>query len=66
MMLETPQGRADQIARSIELYGRIVPLDELIGEVRAVDCAAARAAGAALLDGPLAIASVGAPLALAA
>jgi predicted Zn-dependent peptidase len=66
MMLETPQGRADQIARSIELFGRIIPLDELVGEVRAVDTAAARAAGAALLAGPIAIASVGAPLALAA
>lgn len=66
MMLETPQGRADQMARSIELFGRIVPLDELIGEVRAVDTTAARAAGTALLGGPLAVASVGARLALAA
>jgi predicted Zn-dependent peptidase len=66
MMLETPQGRADQMARSIELFGRIVAQDELIGELRAVDAAAARAAGGALLDGPLAVASVGARLALAA
>ena len=66
MSLETPQGRADHLARSVEIFGRIVPLEELVGELRAVDAAAARAAGAAMLDGPVAIASVGARLALAA
>jgi predicted Zn-dependent peptidase len=63
---ETPQGRADHIARSVEIFGRIVALDELIAELRAVDVAAARAAGAALLKGPTAVASVGARLALVA
>jgi hypothetical protein len=66
MGLETPQGRADHLARSIEIFGRIVPLNEIVGELRAVDAAAARAAGAALLGGPIAVASVGARLALAA
>jgi predicted Zn-dependent peptidase len=66
MSLETPQGRADHIARSVEVFGRIVPLEELIAELRAVDAAAARSAGAALLGGPMAVASVGARLALAA
>jgi predicted Zn-dependent peptidase len=66
MALETPQGRADQMARSIEVFGRILGLDELLGHLRAVDSAAARAAGAALLDGRAAISSVGAQLALAA
>ncbi|HEU5285611.1 MAG TPA: pitrilysin family protein [Sphingomicrobium sp.] len=63
---ETAQGRADHIARSIEIFGRIVLIDELVADLRAVDGAAARAAGAALLDGPVAVASVGAKLALAA
>jgi predicted Zn-dependent peptidase len=66
MSLETPQGRADHLARSVEIFGRIVPLDELVAELRAVDAAAARSAGAALLGGPVAVASVGARLALAA
>lgn len=66
MSLETAQGRADHLARSVELFGRIIPLEELLAELRAVDVAAARAAGARLLDGPVAIAAVGAPLALAA
>jgi predicted Zn-dependent peptidase len=63
---ETPQGRADHLARSVEIFGRIVPLDEIIAELRAVDVAAARSAGAALLEGPIAVASVGARLALVA
>jgi predicted Zn-dependent peptidase len=66
MSLEGAQGRADHMARSIEVFGRILPLDELLGHVREVDAAAAKAAGAALLDGRAAIASVGAQLALAA
>jgi predicted Zn-dependent peptidase len=66
MSLETPQGRADHLARAVEIFGRIVPLDEIVGELRAVDASAARAAGSALLGGPVAVASVGARLALAA
>lgn len=66
MALETAQGRADQMARSIEVFGRILSLDELLGQLRAVDADAARAAGAALLDGRTAIASVGARLAAVA
>jgi predicted Zn-dependent peptidase len=66
MTLETPQGRADQMARSIEVFGRILTLDELLGQIRTVTVEGARAAGRALLDGPVAVASVGARLALAA
>ena len=66
MGLETAQGRADQMARSIEVFGRILGLEELLAQLRSVDCAAARAAGAALLDGRTAIASVGARLAAVA
>jgi predicted Zn-dependent peptidase len=66
MSLETPQGRADQMARSIEVFGRILSLEELLGQIRDVDATSARAAGAALLDGRAAVASVGAQLALAA
>ena len=66
MALETPQGRADSIARSIELFGRIMPLDEMLAEIRAVDAAAARAAGQAMLSGPQATASIGESRKLAA
>ena len=66
MAMETPQGRADAMARSIEIFGRIMTIDEMLAELRAVDVAAARGAGQAMLDGPRAIASIGGKLALAA
>jgi hypothetical protein len=49
------------------VFGRILGTGEVLDELRAVDAAAAKAAGAAtLVDGRAAIASVGASLALAA
>ena len=66
MSMESAQGRADQMARSIEVFGRILTVDELLAQLRTVDAESARAAGAALLDGRAAVASVGAQLALAA
>ena len=66
MALETPQGRADSIARSIEIFGRIMTLEEMLAELRTVDAAAARDAGQAMLTGPRAVASIGGKVALAA
>ena len=66
MTMETPQGRADHMARSIEVFGRIVAVEELLGQIRAVSLEGARAVGQALLTGPIAVASVGAQLARAA
>jgi predicted Zn-dependent peptidase len=54
------------LARSIEVFGRILSLDEYLEQLRSVTLADARAAGGALLEGPAAVASVGARLALAA
>ncbi len=66
MALETPQGRADSMARSIEIFGHIMTSDEMLAELRTVDVGSARAAGANLLEGPRALASIGGKLALAA
>ncbi len=66
MGLETPSGRADHIARSLDVFGRVLDVDEITAKLRAVAPAEARAAGAALHDGPHAIAAVGGPLAVAA
>ncbi len=66
MALETPQGRADAMARSIEIFGRITTAEEMLAELRAVDVSAARAAGRKMLAGPRALASIGGKLALAA
>lgn len=66
MALETAQGRADAMARSIEVFGRILSLAELLEQIRAVTVEDARAVGQTILEGPVAMASVGAKLALAA
>jgi predicted Zn-dependent peptidase len=67
MSLETVQGRADHHARAFELFGRLVPLEEAIAEIRAVDLTEAKAAGERLLSSPVALASLGGgALALAA
>ena len=66
MSLETAQGRADSMARSIEVFGRILSLAELLEQIRAVTVEDARNTGGTLLKGPVAVASVGAKLALAA
>jgi len=59
MSLETVQGRADHHARSFELFGRLVSLDEALKELCAVDAGAARSAGQQMLSGPAALAAVG-------
>ena len=66
MALETAQGRADQLARSIEVFGRVLSLEELLAQIRGVTVDEARSAGEALLAAPAAVASVGAKLVLAA
>ena len=66
MALESPNGRADHMARSIEVFGRIVGLEELLDQLRSVDVAAARSAGAGIIDGRTGVASVGAQLLQAA
>ena len=66
MALETPQGRADSMARSIEIFNRIMDLDEMLAEVRSVTAYDARTVARTMLDGPIALASIGGKLALAA
>jgi predicted Zn-dependent peptidase len=66
MALETPQGRADSMARSIEIFNRIMTLDEMLGELRNVTLGDARSVTQAMLGGPIALASIGGKLALAA
>ena len=66
MALETPQGRADSMARSIEIFNRIMSLDEMLAEMRSVTASDARSVAQAMLTGPIALASIGGKLALAA
>ena len=66
MTLETPQGRADSMARSIEIFNKIMTLDEMLAELRGVTAYDARSVAQAMLGGPIALASIGGKLALAA
>ena len=49
--LESSQARAEQVARQILVFGRVIPLEEIVAKVDAVGVAQARAAGRALVAG---------------
>ncbi len=50
MALESSGARAEQLARQIMIYGRPIPLEEIVGKVEAVTVESARAAGRALIS----------------
>ncbi|WP_420137628.1 M16 family metallopeptidase [Sphingomonas sp.] len=66
MGAESVQARCDNLARGIQIHGRIAPLHESVERFEAVTLAQARAAGAAALAGGEALATVGGKLAKAA
>jgi predicted Zn-dependent peptidase len=60
MALESSGTRAEQIARQMIVYGRPVPLDEIVGKIEGVTVESARAAGRALIArGRPAVAALG-------
>jgi predicted Zn-dependent peptidase len=63
MGLESVATRADHLARSIQIHGRIVPPSETVALIDAVTLDQARASGAAALAGGEALATVGGKLA---
>jgi predicted Zn-dependent peptidase len=63
MGLESVATRADHLARSIQIHGRIVPPTETVALIDAVTLDQARASGAAALAGGEALATVGGKLA---
>ncbi|WP_116090859.1 M16 family metallopeptidase [Sphingomonas crusticola] len=66
MGAESVQARCDNLARGIQIHGRIAPLSEGVERFDAVTLAQARAAGAKALGGGEALATVGGKLAKAA
>ena len=66
MHLETPWGQASYAARQLAVHGRIVSPAEVIDKLDAVTLEQVRAAGAKMLDGPRAQATIGAPAVRAA
>jgi predicted Zn-dependent peptidase len=60
MALESSSTRAEQIARQMIIYGRPIPLDEIVGKIEAVTVDSARAAGRDLIArGRPAVAALG-------
>lgn len=57
--LESSSARAEQMARQILAHGRLTSREEALAKIDAVDVAAARAAGQAMLRGPATLAAVG-------
>ncbi len=49
MALESSGARAEQLARQMMIYGRPIPLEEIVGKIEAVTVESARAAGRALI-----------------
>jgi predicted Zn-dependent peptidase len=57
--LETPGGRIDRIARQWLAWGRLVPSEEIVAKIDAVDVEAVRQAGRTLLAGAPTVAAIG-------
>ena len=57
--LESSAARAEQIARQLLAFGRVLPREEIIGEIDRLTVADVRRAGRALLVTPPTVAAVG-------
>jgi predicted Zn-dependent peptidase len=66
MSMESPWGQAHYVARQLSLHGRLVETSEIVSELEAVTVDHVRAAGAKMLHGPRARATIGFPAVRAA
>ena len=66
MSLETPWGQAHYVARQLSVHGRLVDPAEVIESLQSVTLEQVRDAGARMLAGPCARATIGLPAARAA
>ncbi len=66
MSLESPWGQAHYMARQLQIHGRIVPVPDVIAKLETVTVDEVRAAGAKMLSGPRARATIGIPAVRAA
>ncbi len=57
--LESSSARAEQIARQIKIFGRVLTREEMIGRIDALSLDEVRAAGAAMLRSPPTVAILG-------
>ena len=66
MSMESPWGQAHYVARQLSVYGRLVEPSEVIAQLEAVTLDQVRAAGARMIEGPRARATIGFPAVRAA
>jgi predicted Zn-dependent peptidase len=66
MSMESPWGQAHYVARQLSIHGRLVEPAEVIAELATVTLEDVRSAGAKMLDGPRARATIGFPAVRAA
>jgi hypothetical protein len=66
MSLESPWGQAHYVARMLALHGRLVEPAAVVAELETVTLGQVRAAGAKMLAGPRARATIGFPAVRAA
>ncbi len=59
MALESTSSRAEQAARQLQIYGRIIPVEETIAHIEDVDIAAVQRVGARILKSPLTLTAIG-------
>jgi predicted Zn-dependent peptidase len=58
--LESPGARAQQLARQLEVYGRALSIDEMMGRIEAITLEQVRKTGAAMLRSAPTVATIGA------
>jgi predicted Zn-dependent peptidase len=51
MALESPAARAGQLARQMQLFGRVIPIDEMVAKIDAVSLGAVRALAGDIIGG---------------
>jgi predicted Zn-dependent peptidase len=66
MSLETPWGQTHYLARQLSVWGRLVDPQEIVDQMAKVTIHEVRAAGARMIAGPKASATIGVPVARAA
>jgi len=59
MGLESPSGRAERLARLLDIWGRVPDIDETVARIDAVTTAEVRRFGAAMVAAPMALALYG-------
>jgi predicted Zn-dependent peptidase len=59
MALESTSSRAEQAARQLQIYGRIIPVEETIARIEGVDAAAVERVAARILQSPLTLTAIG-------